>query len=62
MVEAIFNRMGGQQAAKQFMEKRFPKMKNSSMRERSHEGSSMDGSIHQGSLIGKSVGNSNAYP
>ena len=44
------------------MEKRFPKMKNSSMRERTDEGSSMSGSIHQGSLIGKSVNNSNVYP
>ena len=61
MVEAIFNKMGGQQAAKNFMERRFPKMKNSSMRERTNEGSSMAGSLHQGSMIGQSVNNSNVF-
>ena len=60
MVEAIFNRMGGQQAVKTFMEKRYPKMENTSMRERTDEGSSVAGSMRQGSLLGKSVGGSHA--
>lgn len=55
MVEAIFNRMGGQKAVKSFMEKRFPKMDNTSMRERTDEASSMAGSMRQGSLLGKSA-------
>lgn len=62
MVEAIFNRMGGQRAVKNFMEKRYPKMENSSVKERTDEANSMAGSLRQGSMLGKSASGSRGSP
>jgi hypothetical protein len=53
MVEAIFNRMGGQQAVKTFMEKRYPKMPKTTTRGRQSDASSS--SMQQSTALGKSL-------
>ena len=58
MIETLFSKMGGQQAAKTFMDKRFATLKDSSVKERSHEGTSVaSGSINQTDFTGKSLNN-----